>query len=195
MSFIGTFMPLPDELQFFAELPNSLRWLVLLAALIGVAALRYPRYFSWNGLKNILRIGISWEKENWYFLGMTGSADPADTRITGFQLRGFNNSKQSLNTVRAFLILPQGEQLPLRVTTSDGKMDSAASVDVAPRTKLYINGQFGALKPSDFIANYAPLQFILEWADGKLIFEFSRRMIEKQIHRFKSESSPKPDTF
>lgn len=195
ISFIGTIMPIPDELQFLATLPNSLRWLALLIALIGIAALKYPRHFSWNGLKNLLKIGISWESGSWYFLGMKGSNNPADARVTGFQLHGFNNSKQTLNSVRAFLILLHGEQIPLRVTTSDGKMDTAASVNVAPTTKLYVSGQFGELKPNDFIANYAPLRFVLEWADGKTILNFHRRKIEKLIRRFENESSPKPDTF
>ena len=74
-------------------------------------------------------------------------------------------------------------------------MDTAASVNVAPRTKLYVSGQFGELKPNDFIANYAPLRFVLEWADGKTILNFHRRKIEKLIRRFENESSPKPDTF
>ena len=185
ISSIGTLMPLPDELQFFARLPNSLRWLALLVVTLGLVALQFPRYFSWRGVKNLLRIGVSWEGGNWNFLGLRGSANPADMRVTGFQLRGFNNSRQTLKGAQARLIVPGGGEIPLRVTTSDGSMDHAASVDVAPRTKIYTNEQFSELTPDDFIASYAPMNFVFTWSDGESHLKFSRRAIDKQIRRFK----------
>lgn len=195
LNFIGTLMPLPDELQLFSKSPNSVRWGALCIALIGLAVLKYPRYCSWNGIKNLLHLGISWEQGDWYFLGMTGSQNPADTRITGFQLRGFNNAKQPLRNARAYLVFPHGEEMPLRITTSDGRMDSASCVDIGPRTTLHINGQFGSLTPADFVARQSPIRFVLEWTGGNLTRGFSRRQIERLIRRFEHDSSPKPDSF
>ncbi len=195
ISFIGTLMPLPNELQFFVRLPNSIRWLALLVVILGLVALKFPRHFSWGGVKNLLRIGVSWEGGNWNFLGLRGSANPADLRVTGFQLQGFNNSRQTLKGAQASLIVPGGGEIPLRVTTSDGSMDHAASVDVAPRTKIYTNGQFSELTPDDFIASYAPMNFVFTWSDGESHLKFSRRAIDKQIRRFKNDTKARPDTF
>lgn len=195
LNFIGTLMPLPDELQFFSKSPNFVRWTALCIVLVALAILKYPRQCSWNGIKNLLHVGISWEHGDWYFLGMTGSPNPADTRITGFQLRGFNNSKQPLKKVRGRLVLSNGEEMPLRITTSDSRMDNASSIDVGERTTIYLNGQFGSLTVSDFLSRYAPFRLVLEWSNGKMLRKFSCCQIQRQIRRFQNDSSPKPDAY
>lgn len=188
-------MPLPDELQIFSKLTNPMRWGVFCIALLSLAILKYPRYFTWNGLKNFLHFGISWEQNGWLFLGMTGSANPTDTRITGFQLRGFNNSRQPLRNAQARLILANGDELPLRITTSGSNADTAPYVEIAPRTTLQINGQFESQTPKDFIARHAPLNFLLEWSTGNTSVKFSQDKIEKLVHRYERSNAPKPDAF
>jgi hypothetical protein len=195
LNFIGTLMPLPDELQFFSKSSNFVRWTALCLVLVALAILKYPRQCSWNGIKNLLHVCISWERGDWYFLGMTGSPNPADTRITGFQLRGFNNSKQPLKSMRGHLVLSNGEEMPLRITTFDPRMDNASRIDVGSRTTIYVNGQFGSLTVADFLSRYAPFSLVLEWSNGRMLRNFSYRQIQRQISRFQNDSSPKPDTY
>ena len=100
-----------------------------------------------------------------------------------------------MEAVNAKLFLPGEREVPLVVTTSDGSMDHAVNVDITPRTKFYINGKFGKLKPDDFIASYVPLRFELTWRKGNLVLKFSKRMAERHIHRFESGNIPKPDSL
>jgi hypothetical protein len=195
MSFLGTLMPLPDELQIFAHLPNKYRWFALLIVFLGIFALRYPSYFTLQGLKHVLGIGISWHKENWYFLGMTGSANPDDIRITGFQYRGFNNARCALVGALARLVCNNGREVPLLVTTSNGAMDHAPRVDVDPRTTIYVNGVLGSMRPNEFKEQYGPFVLHFKWQGGHVRIKFSARQIDKQIERFRQETRPKRESF
>lgn len=195
VGFVGTFMPLPDELQFLSNLPNSFRWLALLAVIIGLVFIRYPRHMSWSGFKNLMGIGISWEGRGWNILGMTGKGNPDSVEITGFQLRGYNNSRKVRRNAKAYLVFPDGREIPLIVTTSDGSMDHAEQVNVAPKTRIYTNGQFEKLDPEEFIENFSPIRFIFTFDGGVSEKVFSRRLIKRLINRFKCDNTPKPDTF
>lgn len=81
----------------------------------------------------------------------------------------------------------------LEVTTSDGSMDHAEKVDVAPKTRIHIIGRFSGVKPDDFIATYAPLRFKFNWDEGETKLKFSKKATEKQIINF--QTKPDPDKF
>lgn len=187
-------LPLPDELQFFENSPNWLRWWLPILILLAWLVVEQRRYLlSWNGLKSVLGIGVSWELTNWNYLCINGTSNPSDTRITGFQFRGFNNTQNTMGTVKATLLFSNGEEIPLKVTTLDGSMDHAENVNVAPKTRIHIIGRFSGVKPDDFIATYAPLYLKFNWDKGEEKLKLSKKATKKQINQ--SQMKPEPDKF
>jgi hypothetical protein len=191
LNFINTFMPLPNELQFFSALPNEYRWLAFIGALIVGAALKYPKYLTWNGLKRLLGIGISWEGKTSECIGMSFAPHPEDPKISIFYRRGFNNSSKPLNAARAYLILPNGNQLPLTIVDYRDKAISKFVVDIGPKSIIDVNCQFEPMpNKSNFLKNYTPLIFVLEWNSGKLKLKISTKAIENTIRSMEKRSTP-----
>jgi len=196
LSIITILIPLPTELQFFSNLPNSFRWVILIIIFSWLLIRKYPRHFSYNGLKHILGVGISWEnKGNVNFLSMRGADLPFYVEILGVQLYGFNNSTRGLEEARAYLVLPTNEQIPLTLQVFKEQGRNITSNNIPPKTKFLIFNNFGTHNKNEFIEKYSPLIVVLAWKNGNSKLKISKQKIKKNIQSFEDNTKSKPINY
>ena len=196
LSIITIMMPLPIELQFFSNLPNSFRWVTLIIIFSWLLIRKYPRHFSLNGLKHLIGVGISWEnKGNVNFLAMNGAAQPFYIKILGTQLYGFNNSSNAREEARAYLVLPTNEEIPLTLQIIKEHGRSITTNIIPPKSKFHIFNNFGNYEKNEFIEKYSPLIVVLTWDNGKSKLKISKHKIKKYIQSFENDTKSKPINY
>ncbi|QKO22613.1 hypothetical protein [Rhodoferax sp. BAB1] len=194
--------PLPGEFEALK------RWMPAWAIWPGLATLLLVIYFkpdrrrlSFSGLKNLLWQGISWDSRP-LFIRIMSRQDESDPKhfhyaMSSTQLFGFNNSHRPLKQASAYLKLPDGKKIPLRVTTSDPAMDTSETVEVAARTRFQIGGSFGeGMEYSDFAPQFLPAQLVFEWLEGDYRQTATKARYDKALEKLRRQNTrPWKDKF